>query len=248
MNTKNIVLFIWSVALFMLVAGNAAGALRPLGDAISMSELQNEVFNAIGATSIDALNDQIDKMVFEPSSPIASSEYVATISWSASDIDFGIYNTADTAQKVTLFNYPAGSVGDTTTLQFNLAGNYVRSVNTDTLTVIDSEPYFKEFGFYATSVYGTFYSEDDLNTGSYAHFLTYAGEGDEVTIGSHDAYFDDGHYYVATEVTPNDTTFADFTDIVVQMESIIPIPEPGSLLLIGLSSASILWIRRWFVV
>jgi hypothetical protein len=240
-------LFRWGVIGVALItfAGNVQGSIRPYGSAGSLAELQTDVFYAIGATSIDVVSDQIAEMAFEPTSPNVSSEYVATVSWSASDVDFGIYNLADASQKLTLFNYPAGSSGDTTLLQFNLLGGYVRSVDGQSLSVIDSTSFFGQFGFYATSVYGTYYSEDDLNTGGIAHFLSYAGEGDVVTIGGHQPLNDIGHYYIASEFTPGGPS-SDFTDMVVQLESILPIPEPATLGLLGLISGGIYFSRRFF--
>lgn len=242
---KNICGTITALVVLFAIAGNVEASLRPLGDATQLSELQG-VFNSIGATSIDAVNDQISEMVFEPTSPNSSAEYVTTVSYAASDIDFGIYNLADPSQKITLFNHPVDAEGNTTLLQFNLAANYVRTVDGESLTLIDSTTYFMQFGFYAVSVYGTFYSEDDLNSDG-AHFLSYQAEGDEVTIGNHPAYNDTGHYYIATEVTPINENSDDFTDMVVQMESIIPIPEPASLVLVCITSSAIVFIRRRLV-
>ena len=61
---------------------------------------------------------------------------------------------------------------------------------------------------------------------------------------------DTGHYCLATEEGNIDATAsdADFSDMVVQMESIIPIPEPASLGLIGLFACGQWFKRRFFLV
>jgi hypothetical protein len=239
--------YITAAVALALTALTSEASLRPVGDAVQLAELQG-VFDSIGATSIDAVNDQINEMAFEPTSPNVSSEFVASASWSAGSIDFGIYNLANISQKVSLFDVVSNTDGDTTILQFNLAGNYVRSVDADTLSIIDSTTFFLQFGFYATSYQGTFYSEDDLNSGSHAHFLSYQSEGDNVTIGGNATFNDIGHYYIAAEVGDIDTTLptADFSDIVVQVESILPIPEPASMGLIALFTGGIYFTRRFF--
>ena len=88
---------------------------------------------------------------------------------------------------------------------------------------------------------GPFFSEDDLNPGGYAHFLTYEANGDNVTIGPAGTYNDEGHWYIATEAgTAVDTTAEDFSDFIVQLESIRFVPEPSSVMLfvIGLGAVA----------
>lgn len=232
----------------VVLAFNAKADIRPVGDVTQLAQLQT-LFNDIGATSIDAVNDQIPETAFEPTGTGNSvASYVATISYVTSDIEFGIYDQADPNTKVTMFNYYASTPGDVTYLQFSLGGDYVRSVNAQTLTVVDSSTYFKQFGFFATSSYGTYYSEDYLNPASAAHMLSYEAEGDLVTIGGGDEYNDFGHYYVASEVTPINGNSDDYTDLVVQMESMIPIPEPASAVLIVGASSLIFYVRKRFII
>lgn len=242
---------LWSAIGLILVAvsGNVQGSLRPWGDAGSLSELQG-VFDGIGST-MDAVNDQTTEALFEPTGVgNSTAAYVATVSWSAGDIDFGIYNMDNPNQQVSMFSYSLSPTpGESVVVQFDQGNDWVRVLDLVSLTVYDSSTYFKEFGFYATSYSGTYFSEDNLNYESNAHFLTYEGKGDQVTIGSSGTYSDIDHWYVAAEVgSSGATTGSDFSDMVVQMESITPIPEPSSIAMIGLVSGSALFIRKRFII
>ena len=227
------------------------GSVRPFGDASTLSDLQT-IFNGIGST-IDAVNDQTTEALYEPTGTGNSvASYVATASWSAGDIDFGIYDMDNPNVQLSLFDYPTGVVGDSVVIQFNEGLDYVRVVDLNTLTVVDSSTYyFKEFGFYVNAPQvsaTTYFSQDNLNPGSLAHFLTYEGKGDQVTIGASGTYSDIDHWYVAAEAwTTSGPADSDFTDMVVQMESITPIPEPASLVLIGITTSSIVFVRRRFI-
>jgi hypothetical protein len=214
------------------------------GDATALDGLQGAL-TAIGST-IDVYADQSGRAIFAPSGAgNSTAAFIAKVSVSGT-VELGIYEKGNKSNTLTMFDAASPTAGDSVLIQFDLGANFVRTVNADTLAVIDSTTYFKDFGFYAFRGTGTtFYSEDSENAGNYAHFLTYEAKGDMVTIGTGDAYNDIGHWYVAAEAVVSDTSVpnlsTDFSDIVVQMESIIPVPVPGSILLgiLGLSAAGI---------
>jgi hypothetical protein len=257
MKTKLIILSIAALCLSTApVLGNIVNPNRPWGSAGSLTELQN-LFNSIGATSIDALNDQTGFGYFEAGGAgNATAAYIATISY-AGDLEFGIYELGDTTNTLKVFDQSAVS-GQSVAIVFDDDTTdstpipEVRVVDLGGGGVLATAPYFNTFGFYSIGDPNplgdphTYYSEDTLNAAGEARFLTYAGEGDdvEIPIGT-TARDDSAHWYVASEsgdYTPNnDTTGADFTDFVVQMESILPVPVPGAVLLgiLGLSAAGI---------
>jgi len=234
-----------------LVAGNAAAT--PLNaNSMALPELQG-VFSSIGS-SIDAnIGDSQDE-VFAFQTTGATATYVATVSYGASDIEFGLYDLYDAANTVTLFDTASpifSTPGDAThiNITYNSSDNSVVAwKGTDPFNIewSDSATFSTErFGFYTTSVYDTYYSESELNaTGSADldgdglndndHFLTYAGQGDAVTIGAQPPLNDIGHWYIASEVTPINNSGDDFSDIVVQVQSMQPVPEPATMLLFGL--------------
>ena len=240
------------------IAGSSYASLRPVGDNVTLAELQG-VFDSIGST-IDAVTDQTTEDAFLPTGAgNATAAYVATISWFRDDIEFGIYNLLDPSQKVKLFSQSLATPGDSVSLKFDEGNDYVVTLDTSdpfSPVVVDSSSYFLDFGFYAIATDNgeDFYSQDFLNVGSYARMLTYEGKGDLVTIGTVGTYPDNGHWYVALEAGAygtGDPTGADYSDIVVQMESITPsdvVPEPATLGLFGLVSGGIYFARRFFIV
>jgi hypothetical protein len=241
---------------------------RPVGNAGSLTEVQG-VLDAItqgGTSSIDVVADQMTEAYFVPSGAgNSTAAYIATVSWGWPELEFGIYELGNTGNKVKLFDESTSSPGDSVLIKFDEGSGFVRSSNNDTLAIVDiSYDYFDTFGFYAITtlpgdpIYDAqgggiigyepdyqldpVYSEDDLNAGNFAHFLVYEGEGDMVTIGGNGPFSDLNHYYVASEAgTAIDTTGEDFSDFIVQMESILPVPVPGAILLgiLGMSVAGL---------
>lgn len=229
------------------LAASAHANVRPFGSAASLSNLQT-VFNDIGST-IDAVSDQTTEALYEPTGAGNSiAAYVATATWDGGDIDFGIYDMDNPAEQLSLFGHPSNSSGASVMIQFNETLNSVRVIDLSTWLPVDSSTYyFKEFGFYVNAPQvssTTYFSQDALNQDSLAHFLTYEGKGDQVTFGTSGTYSDINHWYIAAEAS----TDSDFDDIVVQMESITPIPEPATLGLITLFSGGIYFVRRFFVI
>ena len=250
-------LLIFSMVVLSLSFGTALGDItntRPVTAASGLTELQTE-FNNIGS-NLNANTDQSPYAYFSvASSGTAAATYIATISYTVGDIEFGIYELGDTTNKVKVFDSDTMSLfsGLSVSIEFYPtapAGPLVIASGGLVGIVDSSTDYFSDFGFYAISDYGTFYSEDALNPGGFTRMLTYAGLGDDVTIGGVTGT-DADHWYVASEVFAIgdvytydpllDATNGDYSDFIVQMESITPIPVPAAVLLglLGLGAAGI---------
>ena len=96
-------------------------------------------------------------------------------------------------------------------------------VHTGTFSNSGISPYF--FGFYLNNGHGnTFFTADQLNGGD-PQALTYRGRGNTWVIAFEDLPFVDklGH----------NGSDRDYQDQVVTVESIVPVPEPGTLTLLG---------------
>ena len=89
------------------------------------------------------------------------------------------------------------------------------------------------FGYFLTSPYSTFYSDDTKNADGMDHMLAYAGKGDLIEIAPYaPGPWSQKEYILAFEdlVGGGDR---DYDDFVVMVSSVTPVPEPGTIVLLG---------------
>lgn len=242
----NILLFS-VLAVFLMVGSAMAVPFDPSGSSPQLDELQG-VFDGItqgGSSSIDVYNDETGSEIFTPQTEGATATYVISASWAAGDFTFGLYEVGNESNTLVLFDTSLayGDPGDSTQIYLDYSSDSMTSYYFPggVYTVIDTAEYMPLLGFYGDPVnYGTYYSESDLNPYDYDRFLTYLAEGDLVDPDGDGNYLSDaGHWYVAAELWDYvgggyNATTGDYTDIVVQFESVTPaVPEPATMLLLG---------------
>ena len=243
---------ILAILLFgsFLVTGNAMAT--PLdATAMNLTELQG-VFTGIGST-IDVNADESKSEVFQFQSAGATATFVASVSYGGT-ASLGLYDVNDTSVRLKLVD-TSFAAGDDTQIRIELDftdPNYLvakSKLGSDDSLIDTAQFSTTAVGFYATwenaTGQPTYYSESDLNAASANdldsangndndHFLTYLGKGESVSIGNNTAVNDAAHWYIAAEVTDMASAqFSDFTDIVVQLESLQPVPEPATMVLFG---------------
>lgn len=219
--------FLVGGSAFAITFGDGGGALQ-------------DVFDDIGATSINAATDYLSDEFDSYWQPAAAGNSAFTVVFNAGagfapNTTFGIYDLI--GNTVDLFT-GGQEAGSSTAVKFYGDGTvditywYLGTLVTD-VTFIGSS-----FGFYLdTSSYeggGLFYSDSSKNEGDgLDHMVAYQGKGDNVTIAGVGPY----------EMTTNHWLFAwedlfnlgdrDYEDFVVLAESITPVPEPATMLLLG---------------
>ena len=156
----------------------------------------------------------------------------------------GIYQIGNTGVTLELFS-GAASQGWHTTLS--------QTGNVFTATYFDSNDVYmgqssatlnsSNFGFYLTSAQNnTFYSQADLNSdaaadGTTDHLVTFQGDNSEMMDPDGDGFygqFTDNNFILAWEDLALNNSDRDYSDMVVMVESFIPVPEPGTLGVLGL--------------
>ena len=229
--------------LFFLSTPVGATPFNPATDADQgqLSGLAG-VFQAIGS-SIDPYKDEKGAEVFQVTGP-GSSAWLIHFDYSGlSSVEFGLYNTGSDlgnlgdSDLLELFGSDYSSSGDLKFVVDNLSGTFW-SYKIDypnglpATSQVDSAAYMTTFGFYL-KVGGTYYfSQSDANANGQDYFLTYQGvPGDWISLGG-SSYPDTlQHWYIAAEAG-NGIPF-DFDEIVVRTESMQPVPEPATIMLMG---------------
>lgn len=198
-----------------------------LGDGTSMQQILDKVF---GVGQVDANNDQqgaamwgSSSAVFPTVTPVLSFEFAGN----SNSNGLGLWSGMDTDAIATrqLFNGSASPGvratiawdSNTTGTIYQIGGN-AGDVVTGTFSGIS----WLGFGFFINGLGtggGNFYTADQLNGGT-AYSLAYRGAGVNGTnwvIGFEDTIGGD----------------RDFNDFVIRVESIVAVPEPSTLMLLG---------------
>lgn len=234
------IIFLMLIAVFLV--GNSAFAIpinRPDDRSLGL-DLQ-DVFNDIatdGENGVNAFTDYIDDNNDSTWSITGSGGSLATfiieIAGYAGTNTIGIYDTTDITKKVQLF---AGgqSAGDQSAISIKADGSVYHNFGD---TGIDFAG--NSFGYYIDASAGNqnnnaiFYSDTNLNTDGVDHMFAYQGDDREVVQLPNLAAgtWVDSEFILAFEDLYGGGDF-DYTDLVVMVESVEPIPEPATLFLLG---------------
>lgn len=231
-------LFIGTSA-FAAVIGNP----RPLPFAINPnsasfeSQLFAYVNNSGGSGVLDGIADptQLSANYFVPNNifnPQTTAEFTLQFRFAGNSNMISLYSLNDISNKITIFPGAVVPVANTTvTFKKNGSGTWdLKSYDLfDPSTVFGTATFTSpQFGFLLNSSGQNWYGDDSLNQSSEAHMLAFTGIG-----SSKNGYwfaFEDLPYYNSNGGIVSDR---DFNDVVFYAESIHPVPEPGTMMLLG---------------
>ncbi len=142
---------------------------------------------------------------------------------------FGVYDASNINNRIPLF-ISGNPEGSQYIMQVMLNGS-VRVNFQDTGVTFRRN----RFGFYLTDGETTWFSDWNLNPEMSVHAIFFAGNGDVIQIGDFaPGRFAPGEWIMAWEFSDTTGGSGEFNDFVLMVESVNPVPTPGSLALFGL--------------
>jgi len=209
-----------------VLAGVLLMASASIASAITISN-SGSILTADGHTYYDSGAEAVVLTDSDGISDSSTAFLFLELAGYAGSNTFGIYGYTQSGSTITIgetlevFNGSASAI-TSTTLQFDILAGTVTNSTTSLSAAIGTT-----FGFYITTADGkTYYTHTSLNEDSFDHFKVYDTSdnvassllGSEIVLGIEDL-FGGGDQ--------------DFDDMVVGVTDVAPVPEPGTIVLLG---------------
>ena len=250
MKKLSMILVCSAIALF-LAAGSAGAAVFGPDNGAALQGVLDDITLAptAGQSSVDVLTDDVadsfDSYWDITATGGSVSTLVVELAAFAPDNVFGIFDSSNPMNKVTVFAGSAGS-GAMATISITSVGDvYLNHADTGIDFGATTFGYFLDSSFYANG--GFWYSDTSLNNDSMDHMYAYQGKDiDTVQLGPWaPGLWTSNEYVLAFEdLGFNASSDGDYTDMVLMVESVQPVPIPAAVLLFGSGLFGLIGIRR----
>jgi len=243
-----------ALTLPMMFSGGSSALAATFGND-SLQNLLDDI--TVSGPGIDTVNDQTR---YDKFTNTATGNSTGTLMFKFGEGDqnskFGIYSLKKPEEKVLLFdgvNYEGA--GSTVYFSNNSIAVWTGQFDPNGGGLLFDPPPNAErydyswntFGFYFEKADGTtFYTQDDLN-GGYEQALVIQGDDETVLDlpGRHSGTFTDNEFIIAFEDEwLGGVSDRDYANFVVMVESVEPIPEPGTIAGLSVVGVSLFATRR----
>lgn len=221
--------------------GDGGAALQGVLDGITVAPSPTPGSSSVNVAT-DEIGDGIDSWWAITGAGGSVASIIIELAGFANGNELGVYDPTNPANNVTLFAGAAGA-GDQVFMSIKVDGSvFVNNVDSG----VDFNGNFFGYFLNVTNTGNTFYSDTNLNFDGLDHMASYQGTNtDTIQVpGIAPGLWTNNEFVMAWEDLAAPVSDRDYTDMVLIVESVIPVPEPSILALLGLGMLGFVGSRR----
>lgn len=234
---KAVRIFLLMIGMLALAGTASATFINPVGGDGANTSLQ-DVINGLASggpltPAVDASGSANDAIAYDSIWSIGATggsvaTFVIELAGNSTTNMFGIYDSNDISKKVVVFDGVSGA-GAQSLISIKDDGSvYVKFADSGVDFAGNS------FGFFIEGPGGTYYSDTLQNADGFDHMVAFQGKNQLIKLPDVSAgNWLPTEYLLAFEDVIGSASDQDYQDLVVMVESVTPVPEPATMLLLG---------------